>query len=208
MWSEILPKPDFESVEEDAVRVVRIDGDALVVPVLRIVAGEAVAIGERSTGRAGDLSPGRAAVGRAVGAELAAARVATANRIGVGVDGLDLRIDVIRVTWSNGDVDPAELISGCGTSVGHTAGGILSDPTAKVGRDRGKVARAATGWHRAFINPVSSVLIQIVLDRGSEAAHADRGDDARRAADVRQLKAGDVLALRRQSCWWCRVRSS
>ena len=42
----VLPEPSFERVEENTVGVVRINGDALVVPVLRIVAGSAQAIQE------------------------------------------------------------------------------------------------------------------------------------------------------------------
>src|SRR5207248_1927209 len=60
------PEPDLEGVEKDAVRIVRINGNALVVPVLRIVARRGAAVSEGSARRAGDLSPGYAAVGCAV----------------------------------------------------------------------------------------------------------------------------------------------
>src|SRR5207237_7283527 len=43
----ILPKPDFEGVEKDAVRIVWIDRDTLVVPVLIIIGVAASAVGNR-----------------------------------------------------------------------------------------------------------------------------------------------------------------
>src|SRR5438552_5111060 len=74
----VLPKPNVEGVEKGAVRIVRIHGDALVVPILGIVARAAATVSERSAGRAGYLSPGYAAIGRAIGAELAAIRTSAA----------------------------------------------------------------------------------------------------------------------------------
>src|SRR6476659_6440267 len=85
----VRPEPDVESAKEDPVRIVRIDRDRLIVPVLRVVAGTARAIGKRSARRARNLSPGRAAISRAVGAELAAVRVPAAT-IWVWSDGLQL----------------------------------------------------------------------------------------------------------------------
>src|SRR2546421_8803344 len=75
----ILPEPDFEGVEESAVRVIRIHGDPLVVPVLGIIAGRESAVHQRSTGRAGNLSPGGATIRGPISAELTAIRIATAT---------------------------------------------------------------------------------------------------------------------------------
>src|SRR2546421_6123345 len=63
----VLPEPDFEGVEESAVRVIRIHGDPLVVPVLGIIAGRESAVHQRSPGRAGNLTPGDAAIGGPIG---------------------------------------------------------------------------------------------------------------------------------------------
>jgi hypothetical protein len=52
--------------------------------------------------------------------------------------------------------------------------------------------------HRSGVEPVRAVLAEVVLNGRREAAHADRGDDPRRAALVDELEAGDVLALGRK----------
>src|SRR5437660_5388256 len=72
----VLPEPDFEGVEESAIRVIRIHGDPLIVPILRVVAGREAAVHKRSTGRAGNLSPGDATVRGPIGAELTAIGIA------------------------------------------------------------------------------------------------------------------------------------
>src|SRR5438105_15695691 len=73
----ILPKPDFECIEKDAVRIVWIDRDALVVPVLIVVGVAAAAVRNRSSGRAGNLGPCRSAIRRTPCGTLAAGSSAT-----------------------------------------------------------------------------------------------------------------------------------
>src|SRR6059058_1124969 len=77
-------EPNFEGADEDTVRVVRVYGDGLVVPVLWVIAG------------AGHLCPVRAAIGRDPDAELAARGVVAAAVVN-GRDGLHLCIDIVRV---------------------------------------------------------------------------------------------------------------
>src|SRR6185436_3886534 len=67
--------------------------------------------------------------------------------------------------------------------------------TVRVGRDRREIDWASAARHRSFINTVRAVLIEIVLHRRRNAAHSDRGENARNAVNVRQLKAGNVLTL-------------
>src|ERR1700747_3517401 len=71
-------KPDLESVDENAVGVVWIDGDSLVVPVLGIVALATATVPRRAALRAFHITPSPAAVCGGPGAELAAVGVATA----------------------------------------------------------------------------------------------------------------------------------
>ena len=104
-------KPDVESVEEDAVRIVWIHGDSLVVPVLWIVAGGILAVSERAALRTFHVSPACAAIRGSPGAELAA-RCASATAIAIPDDGLPLRINVIRVTRRDSDIDASELVAG------------------------------------------------------------------------------------------------
>ena len=99
-------KPDVVGVDEQAVGVVRIDREALVVPVLRVVEAAAA---ERRALRAGHERPRGAAVRARPDAELAAgAAAAIAAR--VSGDGLHLRVDDVRVARRDRDVDPSELV--------------------------------------------------------------------------------------------------
>src|SRR5215471_10572605 len=86
-------EPDVVSVDEQAVGVVRIDREALVVPVLRVVEA---AVAERRALRATHERPRGAAVRACPDAELAAGgTAAVAARI--SGDRLHLRVDDIRV---------------------------------------------------------------------------------------------------------------
>src|SRR6476469_509155 len=71
-------KPHIERVEEDAVRIVWVHCDSLVVPVLGIIACGIRAVSERAALRAFHVSPGAAAVGCRPGAELTAIGAAAA----------------------------------------------------------------------------------------------------------------------------------
>ena len=102
-------KPNVESVEEHAVGIVRVDRDSLVVPVLRIVAGGILAVSERAALRAFHVSPAGAAICGSPGAKLATSCAAT-TAIAIPNDGLRLRVDVIRVTRRDCDVDASELV--------------------------------------------------------------------------------------------------
>ncbi len=194
-------QPHVEGTDEDAVGVVGVNRDGLVVPVLRVVAapGRAHARarvgagGEQRARRAGHVAPGGAAVGRGPDAELAAGGVAAAAVV-VGGDGLHLRVDVVRVARRDGDVDAAELVpaSSCRrracrcprscwpwsrTCWSHRA----VDEAVGVARD-GSEGRAAARGHVGLVEAVGAVLVEVVLDGGGEAADAERRDDAGGAA--------------------------
>ena len=129
-------KPHVERVEEDAVGIIRVHGDSLVVPVLRIIGGAAgdSAVSERAALRALHISPGRAAVCRSPRTKLAAIGVAAAAIV-IPNDGLHLRVDVIGVTRRDCDVDASELIGAAITGSRSTSNRIIA-------------RRAATGIHR------------------------------------------------------------
>ena len=77
----------------------------------------------------------------------------------------------------------------------RAARGIHAGPAIGLSSDRGKVRWTPAGRQRPLVDSVRSVLIEIILHRSGEAAHADRGNDPRVAALLYQLKTGDVLAL-------------
>ena len=104
-------KPNVERIEEYPIGIIRIDGDSLVVPVLRIITGAVTAISERATLRAFHITPARATVCGSPSADLAARGVA-ATTIIVTDNGLYLGVDVIRVTRRDSNVDSAQLIAG------------------------------------------------------------------------------------------------
>ena len=189
------PEPNFEGVEKDAVGVVRINGDALVVPVLGIVSRRATAVRERIAGRASDLSPGYPAVCGAVGTELAASRTATAT-IRVTPDGLHLGIDIVRIAWRYSEINATELIAGGGVDIGRPARRIEPCPAIIVRCNWGKIRWAAARWQSPCVDAVRPILIEVGLHRGGESAHADRGNNARAAAGVDQSETGNILAHR------------
>ena len=73
------PRTRLRSVEKDTVRIIRVHGDALVVPILGIIAGTVAAVSEGGARRTGNLRPGSAAIRRSIGAELAAGSIVAAG---------------------------------------------------------------------------------------------------------------------------------
>src|ERR1043166_2659301 len=195
----ILPEPNLERVEENAVRVVRIDGNTLVVPVLCVVPGAprgpGVAIDERSAGRPRNLRPSGATISGPPRAKLTTRRVRAATT-GLRSDRLHLRVHVIGVTGRDCDVDAPKLIANARANVLRAGCSIRSAPTICISRNRGEITRAAAGRHGPFINPVSSIFAKVVLNRGGKAADADCGNDFCASAGVNEFQAGDVLPLR------------
>src|SRR5207342_3351209 len=88
-------EPDVVGVDEETVRVVRVDLDPLVVPVLRIVEAAAA---ERGALRTLHVRPRGPAVGRLPDAELTAGRAAAIPA--VRGDRLHLRIHDLRIARS------------------------------------------------------------------------------------------------------------
>src|SRR5206468_9654893 len=96
-------KPHLERVEKDPIWIIRIHGDSLVVPVLGIVALATSAVSERAALRTFHVTPIGAAVGRSPGTQLAT--IGAAAAVGVEGYGLDLRINVVRVTRRDSNID-------------------------------------------------------------------------------------------------------
>src|SRR5438132_3683536 len=117
----VLPKPDVKSVKKRAVRIIRIDCDALVVPVLIVVGGAPTTVNESRPGRALNLRPRRTAVGAAPCGKFATGSAAAR----LGLDRLHLRVNHVRIARRNGDVNATQLIcawasAGC-TAYWHVA---------------------------------------------------------------------------------------
>ena len=127
-----------ESAEKDAIRIIRIHGNSLVVPILGVIARTAGAVEEQGAGRASNLSPGGAAVGRPVGAELATVG-ASAAAVWVRSDGLDLGVHDVRVAGRDRELNAAQLIAGSGIDIGRAAGRIESRPAVGVGGNRREI---------------------------------------------------------------------
>ena len=158
---------DVLRVHEDDVGVVGIDGDALVVPVLSVVA---VAAGQ--AGLAGALLPGGAAVRRAPDAELAAALGAAG-----GENGLHLHVDHVGVAGGDGGVEAAQPVAGKRGGVDRNAAGGVGRPAVVGPAERFPTRRTAAGRQQGAIDAVGAVLVQVVLYRGSKPACADEGVD-------------------------------
>src|ERR1700722_13799569 len=77
----VLPKPNLKSVEESPVRIIRIDRDPLVVPVLVVIASTAGAVRESRSSRAWNLRPGRTTVCAAPRAKFTARPATTRLRL-------------------------------------------------------------------------------------------------------------------------------
>ena len=97
-------KPDVEGVEEDAVRIVRIHRDSLVVPVLRIIDGRFWQSLSDAALRSLHVSPARAAIGGSPDAELTSVGAAATAAV-IPIDRLRLRVDDVRVARRDCDVD-------------------------------------------------------------------------------------------------------
>ena len=201
-------EPDVVRVDEETIRVVRIDREPLVVPVLRVV--EAAAAQPWAL-RAVHERPGCPAVRRRPDAELATWG-STAVPRGVSGDRLHLGVDDVRIARCDRDVDPSELVArrrvdvlDAGARVHRRPGrvgapgdgGAVHEPV-RVRGDR-REGRAPAGGHGGRVEAVGAVLAEVVLHRRCEPAHADRGDDPRRATHVDELEPGDVLPLSRET---------
>src|SRR5437867_3612398 len=88
-------KPDVESIKENPIRIVRIHDDSLVVPVLWVIAGTALAVSECAALRAFHEGPACTAIRRSPGAYLAA-RCVTTTSVTVTNDRLCLSINIVR----------------------------------------------------------------------------------------------------------------
>ena len=115
-------KPHVKGIKENAVGVVRVYGDSLIVPVLRIVEPAA---SERATLRAFHISPVRASICGSPGTKLATVGTA-ATAVTIPNDGLRLRVDVVGITRRNCDVDASELVGAAITSSGPANNGIVA----------------------------------------------------------------------------------
>src|SRR5438105_6775478 len=118
-------KPDVKRVKEHAFGVVRVHGDPLVVPVLRIITGGILAIAQRTSLRAFHVSPAGAAICAGPCAKLATVGTA-ATAVAIPNDGLGLGIDVIWITRRNCDVDASELVGGAITGSGPANNWIVT----------------------------------------------------------------------------------
>src|SRR6266566_4705319 len=120
-------KPHVERVEEDAIRIVWVHGDSLVVPVLGIVALATSAVSERAALRTLHISPARATVCGSPRAKLATIRTAAAA-IAIRHDGLALCVNVIWVTRRDANVNSPELVAGVDVNKRRAAAGVHGRP--------------------------------------------------------------------------------
>ncbi|PYI46761.1 MAG: hypothetical protein DMF11_07895 [Verrucomicrobia bacterium] len=116
-------KPNLERVKEDPFGVVRIHGDSLVVPVLRVIAGAVNAVSERAALGTFHIIPVCATVCGSPGTQLAAVAIATATVV-IPNDGLALCVNVVRVAWRHSYVDSTQLISGIDVNKRRAAAGV------------------------------------------------------------------------------------
>src|SRR6266496_2821486 len=121
-------KPDLKRIEEDPVGIIRIYGDSLVVPVLRIIALTASTVSKRAALRTVHESPACATVCASPGADLATSGVAAATII-VTDDGLGLGIDVIRVARRDSNIYSTQLIARVDVNKRRTAPRIHGCPS-------------------------------------------------------------------------------
>src|SRR5438270_10924324 len=101
-------EPNVKGVEEDALRIIWIHNDSLIVPVLGIVACAVLAISQCAALRTPHEGPTCASVSRSPSANLAA-RGTSAAAVAVTDNRLCLGVDVIRVTRRDGNLHPAQL---------------------------------------------------------------------------------------------------
>src|SRR5437773_826307 len=107
-WSVARGKPDIERAEENPLRIIRINGDALVVIVLEVIAGLVVTVSERAALRTFHITPSIAAVCRSPGTQLAGGLILAPVVVILG-NGLDLCVNVIGVTRRDGNINAPEL---------------------------------------------------------------------------------------------------
>src|SRR5437762_7417951 len=115
-------KPHVKGIKENAVGVVRVYGDSLIVPVLRIV--EAT-VTERTALRTFHVSPAGAAICAGPCTKLATVGTA-ATAVAIPNNGLCLRVDVIGITGRDCDVDASELVGAAITSSGPANNRIVT----------------------------------------------------------------------------------
>src|SRR5438552_7046829 len=115
-------KPNVEGVEEDAVGVIWVNSDALIVPVLRIIHAT---VSERAALRTLHVSPARPAIGGSPGAKLTSIGIAT-TAVVIPNDGLRLCVDVVRVTRRDCDINASQLVGGANTGSSATANRIVA----------------------------------------------------------------------------------
>src|SRR5205823_1191455 len=119
-----IPKPNVEGVEENAVRIIWIDRDALIVPVLVVIRIHPFAVSQRCAIGTGNLCPSHAAIRGAIRSEFTTLSAAT----GLGRDRLQLCVNVIRIARRDRDVDSTNLIADSSAGVGSSAGRIQTRP--------------------------------------------------------------------------------
>src|SRR5262249_50505150 len=96
-------------IEKHTIRVIWIDSDSLVVPVLGIIALSTGAVSQRAALRPFHISPARATVRRSPCTKLATIGTA-ATAVAIPNDGLRLCVDVIWIPRRDCDVDASELV--------------------------------------------------------------------------------------------------
>src|SRR5205823_9933941 len=102
----IFPKINLIGVENDAVRIVWIYRDTLIIPILVVIVGATAAIDERRSGRAGNLPPSRSAVRAPPCRKFATGPAATR----LCLDCLHLRVNDVWIARRNCDVDTTQFI--------------------------------------------------------------------------------------------------
>ena len=116
-------KPDVECVKEDAIRIVRIDRDSLVVPILWIIAGTTLTVSERAALGTLHITPARAAICGSPGAKLAASAPPQPPLL-FASNGLPLCVNIIRVAWRDSNLNATELVAGRGIDKRAAGAGI------------------------------------------------------------------------------------
>jgi hypothetical protein len=187
-------EPNVEGVEEYTVGIIWIHYNSLVVPVLGIVACAVLAVSERAALGTLHEGPACTTIRRCPGADLAA-RSAAAAAVAVTNNRLYLGIDVIRVTWSDSNIDSAQLVTRVDINKGRAAASIHWRPS-RIGAAADRItkyksvgiagnrskARATARSHRGAVDAVGAVQIQIVLHWCGKAACPNRCDNARSPA--------------------------
>src|SRR5256885_2541640 len=189
-------KPDVKGVEEDAVGIIWVNRNALIVPVLGIIE---TTVTERAALRAFHISPARPAIRASPRTKLATVGITTPTVV-IPNNGLRLRVNVIRIARRHCDVDASKLVGAAITGSSPTGNRIITRRTAagihrrtcRVRAARHLVtedkpvtitgnrceARAAALSHRGAVDTVCSIVAQIILHVCWESACTDRSDDS------------------------------